>query len=80
VHEAFYNGSESVDVRLYFFPLEGDVMDPNMQIFIKESFTQQKISYSSPFKPEIVTDVSPSQGSFFPVIFIGFFGLMRGWC
>lgn len=66
VRDAFFNAStEKAVVRLFFFPLLGDTMDKATESFITRSFTLQKVAYTSPFKPDIVQDISNSQGTNF---------------
>ncbi|KAG0622381.1 hypothetical protein M758_3G093100 [Ceratodon purpureus] len=63
VRDAAFNGSQlRVEVRLFFFPLSGEVMDFTTQDWLTRSFTNQKIKYTSPFKPELVKDIENSQG------------------
>lgn len=66
VRDAFFNGSQlRVDVRLFFFPLSGEVMDSTTEDWLTRSFTEQKVKYTSPFKPELVTDIESSLGTTF---------------
>jgi len=64
VRDAACNGSQlRVDVRLFFFALSGEeVMDPKTEEFLTTSFTNQKVKYASPFKPELVKEIDSSQG------------------
>lgn len=65
VHDASFNGTlMRVEVRLYFFSLDQETMDPITANFITRSFTLQKVKYYPPFKPEIVKDIQNSQGTF----------------
>jgi hypothetical protein len=49
---------------LNIFPLADNIiMDQPTEDLIKTSFTYQKISYSSPFKPELVVGIEPSRGT-----------------
>jgi hypothetical protein len=65
VRDAAFNGSQlRVDVRLFFFPLTGEVMDHTTENFLTRSFTDQQVKYTSPFKPELVTDIETSQGMY----------------
>ena len=63
VSQAFLNATtQKATVTLYSFPLTGDTMDKPLQTLITMAFTQQKVKYNSPFKPEIVQEIIPSQG------------------
>ncbi|KAG0553800.1 hypothetical protein KC19_12G040100 [Ceratodon purpureus] len=62
VKEAFLNAStQKANVMLLFFTLDGAVMAPHLEDLITRAFTLQKVKYGSPFKPEIVNEIIPSQ-------------------
>ncbi|KAG0563566.1 hypothetical protein KC19_8G041600 [Ceratodon purpureus] len=66
IKNAFFNETQvdtsKVQAKLYIFPLAGSVIvDQLTEDFIKTSFTYQKVTYASPFKPEIVIGIEPSR-------------------
>jgi hypothetical protein len=68
VSNAFFNETQvdtsKAQAILNIFPLADNIiMDQPTEDLIKTSFTYQKISYSSPFKPELVVGIEPSRGT-----------------
>lgn len=62
VYQAQHANHSKVHVRLYIFaPVGAEVMDRRTDNLIKGWFTTQKVEYTSPFKPEFVIDIEPSQ-------------------
>ncbi|XP_024357802.1 leucine-rich repeat receptor protein kinase HPCA1 isoform X1 [Physcomitrium patens] len=57
VRDASINNEKKVLVRIYFFPLIGETIDEVTETIIKVAFTQQLVSYTSPFKPEMVKSI-----------------------
>ena len=64
VFQAFLNAStQKVNVRVLFFPLDGEIMPQALQTLITSSFTGQDINYTSPWKPDLVLQIVPSEGT-----------------
>ena len=53
VREAYFTGSKRARADIYFFPVSGDSLDLDTQLFIITAFTGQKVHYDKLFKPSL---------------------------
>lgn len=53
VRQAYFTESKRARADIYFFPVSGESLDLNTQVYITEAFTGQRVHYDNLFKPSI---------------------------
>lgn len=54
VREAYFTGSKRARADIYFFPVSGESLDLDTQLYIIAAFTGQKVHYDNLFKPSLI--------------------------
>ena len=54
VREAYFTASKRARADMYFFPVSGESLDLDTQLFIISAFTGQKVHYDNLFKPSLI--------------------------